>query len=322
MRCWCISPKGARCARPQPEFARAGWHRCRTSRCGRGFEILGSGRWLSEKLLERRNVGERDREWSAGYRVVLVDASTVNEPGSTGTDWRLHYGILLENLQCDHFEVTDVSGGETFRRFPVGPKDLLVGDRGYAHPPGIRHVVDRGAEALVRLNLRAVPLTTRGGGDFRLLARLRKLEVGAVGDWSAMVRGTKGSNVTPVRVCAVKKSNEAAESARRKIRRLASKKQHTVKAETLEAAGYIIVLATVPADELSAHKLLEIYRARWQIEIAFKRMKSIIGLGHLPKTDPESARAWLHGKLFVALLTETIVDEARSFSPWGYPLDR
>ena len=60
---------------------------------------------------------------------------------------------------------------------------------------------------------------------------------------------------------------------------------------------------------------------RWQIELAFKRMKSIMGLGHLPKFSEASARAWIHGKLLVALLIERLLDVAEHFSPWGYRLD-
>ena len=90
----------------------------------------------------------------------------------------------------------------------------------------------------------------------------------------------------------------------------------------MEVAAYIVVLTTAERDRLSAERVLELYRARWQVELAFKRMKSIIGVGHLPKVDPESARAWLHGKLFVSLLTEAIVHESESFSPWGYLLGR
>ena len=63
-----------------------------------------------------------------------------------------------------------------------------------------------------------------------------------------------------------------------------------------------------------------LYRARWQIELLFKRLKSIIGLGHLPKHNEQSCMAWLTGKLFVALLVERIYHEAEFFSPWGYPL--
>ena len=64
-----------------------------------------------------------------------------------------------------------------------------------------------------------------------------------------------------------------------------------------------------------------ICRLRWQIELVFKRMKSIMGMGHLPKADPNSSRAWLHGKLFVALLVERMIEAAKSFFPWGYPLE-
>jgi hypothetical protein len=59
---------------------------------------------------------------------------------------------------------------------------------------------------------------------------------------------------------------------------------------------------------------------RWQIELVFKRMKSILGLGHLSKKDPLSAQAWLEGKLFVGLLIELMVDAAGSFFPWGYSM--
>lgn len=279
-------------------------------------------RWLSEGLLNRMEPSRRDRSWSGGYRVVLVDASVICEPGSTGADWRLHYGILLDSLQCEHFELTDTSGGETYRRFAFDPGDLVMGDRGYAQPRGIQYVSDRGADSITRLNASTVPLQTSKGRAFSQLPRLRKLRIGGVGEWNAALPSASGrGGGLPVRVCAIKKSKEATELARKKIRRVASKKGKATKPETLEVAAYIVVLTTAPADRLSADRVLELYRARWQVELAFKRMKSVIGVGHLPKVDPDSARAWLHGKLFVALLTEAIVHESESLSPWGYPLE-
>nr|MDQ2900543.1 IS4/IS5 family transposase [Acidobacteriota bacterium] len=88
----------------------------------------------------------------ARQRVRAVDATTISEPGSTGTDWRIHYSINLTNLQCDFFALTDVSGGETRRRFPVVPGDILLGDRGYSTPPGVRHVVEASGDLVVRVN--------------------------------------------------------------------------------------------------------------------------------------------------------------------------
>jgi IS4 transposase len=91
-------------------------------------------------------------------------------------------------------------------------------------------------------------------------------------------------------------------------------------ADDLELRPSIAVWTTLP-ETFSAPAVLALYRLRWQIELAIKRMQSILGLGHLPKKDPASARAWLHGKLSVSLLVERMVAAANSFSPWGYRLD-
>ncbi|WP_325344740.1 transposase [Xylophilus sp.] len=64
--------------------------------------------------------------------------------------------------------------------------------------------------------------------------------------------------------------------------------------------------------------MLELYRHRWQIELAFKRLKSLLQLGHLKKSDPQGAKAWLQGKVFVSLLIESLLVVGERFSPWGY----
>jgi len=106
--------------------------------------------------------------------------------------------------------------------------------------------------------------------------------------------------------------------ARIKAARESTRKGHQIP-QTLEAAGYTFVFTTLGAD-VEAACVLEMYRGRWQIEIAVKRLKSLMQLGHLKKTDPEGAQAWLQGKLLVSLLVEALVAAAERFSPWGYPL--
>lgn len=63
-------------------------------------------------------------------------------------------------------------------------------------------------------------------------------------------------------------------------------------------------------------------RRQQQIELVFKRLKFILGLGHLKKVDPDGARSWIHGKLFVAFLIEALISCGESFFPWGYPLSQ
>ena len=100
--------------------------------------------------------------------------------------------------------------------------------------------------------------------------------------------------------------------------RQAKKRQRQIKAETLEYAKYVIVFTTLPSQDFTTQRVLEWYRLRWQIELSFKRLKSLASFGHLPKYDEVSARAWLYGKLLVGLMTEKLLRYARAISPWGY----
>jgi len=101
---------------------------------------------------------------------------------------------------------------------------------------------------------------------------------------------------------------------------MAKKKQMQVMPQTLEAAAYVFVLATVAATTFDTETVLELYRARWQVELAFKRLKSLMQAGHVPKYDEASARAWIQAKLLAVLLIERLQEEACFFSPWGFQI--
>jgi hypothetical protein len=276
-------------------------------------------RWLAEQQRGRHPVAVE----SQGRPVRAVDATTVSEPGSTGTDWRVHYAVHLANLQCDFFELTDVKGGETLRRVPVNPGDIMLGDRIYATPFGVAHVKAAQADIVVRLNRQSLPIFDvgdAGENQLNVLRLFRKMKVGQIQHWATQVKHPNGGWV-PGRLIALKRSAAATRLARRRLERNASKKQKKVSPESWKAAQYFFVWTTL-ANTFQAPAVLELYRLRWQIELAFKRMKSIMGMGHLPKKDPASARAWLHGKIFASLLVERMVEAADTFSPWGYRLDR
>lgn len=129
----------------------------------------------------------------------------------------------------------------------------------------------------------------------------------------------KGLQPIAGRVCAIKKSKASAERGRARAERDSRRGGHQVQPETLEAAEYIFVFTTLGA-HVPAPAILEMYRGRWQVELTFKRLKSLLALGHLKKVDPQGAKAWLQGKLLVAILIETLIALAERFFPWGYPL--
>lgn len=275
-------------------------------------------RWMAVQLLHRRGVSDVAPVWLSDYRVRAVDATVVCEPGSTGTDWRVHFSLVLFGLNCDEFHLTGPRVGESFARFQISPGDLMMGDRAYGHMKGFRYVLDQGGHFLSRLKNKAFGLRDSSGRDRFLSELLTPLEVGEVGHWPLIAYVKKQSEL-PLRICAMRMSEEAAEEAIRRATKEQRKKQRVLDAETLALHRYVVLATSLP-EAISAPQVLELYRARWQIELAFKRMKSIMGLGHLPKEEENSAQAWLHGKLLVAFLAEALIAEGRSFSPWGYPM--
>ncbi len=252
-----------------------------------------------------------------GINIKLIDGTNVKEPGKTGSQWRVHYALTLPELQCDHFELTSTKGsktGETFAKFPVSPNDCFIGDRGYSRAGDVEYVHQRNGYVLIRHNPHMLPLYSDEKA-FDVLNALSTLkEPGQEGAWNVFVRGEDG--LIPVRLCVIRKEEEAAQKAVKKLHRKASKNQTELKPQTLEFAKYIMMITTLPKEKWPLEKVLELYRFRWQVELGFKRFKSLAQFGHLPKSNTQSSKAWLYAKLFICLLTEKLVAKADSFSPW------
>lgn len=282
-----------------------------------------SGEWLRRLCVELFREGERGELPGSGFEARVMDATLVKEPGRSGSLWRIHYSVRLPSLSCDFFRVTGAEGpgsGESLTQFPIRAGDHVLADRCYARAPGIVHVASAGGYVAVRVNTQALALEAVDGEPLNLLARLRSLRrAHQIGSWHVRVVAADGAIVAG-RICALRKSREAIRQAERKIRHDASRKGTRIKPQTLEFARFVIVFTTFPETEFSAGEVLEWYRARWQVELVFKRFKTLAQLGHLPKYDEDSARAWLYGKLFMALLVEKIIRHADSVSPWGYDL--
>jgi hypothetical protein len=278
-------------------------------------------RWMNLGLVQRWIEREPRRIYGTKRRINLVDATRIQEPGPTGSSWVLHYCIELVSLACRQWVLTDWQGnGESFWRFKPQAEELYIADRAYGTRPGIAVFRQGGAEVLVRFAPDNLPLLQPSSQKrLNLLAHFRRLKATQLGDWP--VEFEYEGQRFPGRVCAIKRSRQAAEEALRKFLLTTNRKGQQPKASTLEALRYVFVFTSLSQAELSASQALELYRGRWQIELVFKRLKSILQLGHLRKIDPHSARSWIEGKLFVALLLEALLRQAESFFPWGFPLD-
>lgn len=256
-----------------------------------------------------------------GKTVRLLDATVVREPDKTGSQRRIHYSLRLPNLECDQFDLTSTCGAsvaEGFQRFHFQAGELVLVDAGYCNPAGIASVIAAQADLCLRLNPHALPLFDEQDRPLGLLKKLTRLRMaGAMADLPVWVHADKRRIAG--RVCAIRKSREAIERAQR---RLTLKQQNgkRVGPATRKYAEYVLIFTTLSNSDASTDQVLEMYRLRWQVELTFKRLKSIAQIGHLPKHDDQSSRAWLYGKLFVALLCQKLAAVGKSISPWGYTL--
>ena len=258
------------------------------------------------------------------FQVRLFDATNVKEPGKTGSLWRIHYSVQFPSLTCDFFKLTATKGkgtGESFFQYSIKKGDYIIGDRGYSTASGIHHVVSKKAYVMVRVNTKSLPILNLKGQPFPLLKNVTAIKrPGTIRSWRVLIPARSGATVEG-RICVIRKTEEAIKLAHKKLKRDAQKEGRSIKPETFEYAKYVIVFANYPEDSFSDIEILDWYRSRWQVELIFKRFKSIAQLGHLPKRSNDSSKAWLYGKLFVALLTMKLIEHASSVSPWGYILE-
>jgi hypothetical protein len=273
------------------------------------------GQLLAAKLAER--VEELESQAPLSYRLRIVDATTASIPGSQGTDYRVHLGFDLGSFQVDRIEVTGAQGGENYSRLEIQAGDLILGDRGYCHRRGLAAVRQADADFLVRINWQNLPLEDAQHQRLDVIELLAQVEGSEAVefDLATVADPSQAIPSIPVRLIVVRKPAEAAEAERRRILREASRKGRTANPKTLKAAAFFLVLTSVPQPVLSAEKVLALYRLRWQVEMAFKRMKGLLHLGELPVKDPQLAHGYLCAKLLAALMLEDLTQDFLAFSP-------
>lgn len=262
--------------------------------------------WLGDivaALLAQRQATLPAKRW-AGYRLRALDATAICRPGADRTSWRLHVGYDLANGQVDHVELTDGRGGENLQRLTYRAGEIVLGDHIYARARNLRLVKEDGADFIVRMGWNALSLRHVDGRKLNLFATLRaqKKETGEVK--VRVDEDRKGTEPFELRLVVWRKSRQQWRTERARLLKNAKKRGKKLHPRTLEAARYVMLVTSLPADTFPASDVLAIYRFRWQIELTFKRMKSIAGLDDLAAKKPELAQSWLYARLIAFLVAE------------------
>ena len=191
---------------------------------------------------------------------------------------------------------------------PVIEGEIRLADAAHLQPDRMAHVLDQGGDFLVRAGWRNARWLDARGGEIDIIAVLRKARDRGLIDQPIWL-GRKAGAPLGVRLVAVKKSPQAAAEARRKARRNAQREGYQLSKQALIAADWVILVTSLKSEEFTTEDILALYRLRWRIELAFKRLKSLVGLKGPPGFDERSAKPYLLAHLLVILLLEPLIDE-------------
>ena len=260
--------------------------------------------WLEHVLAEvlaAEQVGAEPAAWP----VRVVDATVINGPGNKPVQWRAHVLINPATGGFQRVELTDDSGGEKLGRYKIQRGEIVLGDRAYGTARGLYAVREADAHALVRFN----PGNLRTCDEHRQRIHLAEKEplVPSVG----VVEVSVTLPVPPTSTKSHKTWDSAKAIAWLPARALASRTR----------SGEVIwLITTLDAAQLPPVQSMVLYRARWQIELLFKRLKSLLHLDTLPSRQGPTAKSWMLARLIAAALAQRLVQPSGPLSPWGYEL--
>jgi hypothetical protein len=266
--------------------------------------LAGAKPWLKVLLAQMLQLPDELLVKLEGKRLLVVDASHTAGPQAKSTQYRLHTQMDLLSLEILEVWVSDAKGSEKLVNFHYRAGDIVIGDRAYIRRNRVLDMKQEGVEVIGRFSPTQCLVKDLGGKEIAWKERLLEIARGETTTLEVVLDdGKRGLQKAWVHIR--RKSDKESAQARRKARRKAQQDKRQAKELTLLLCEYVCVLSTISPAELSAEVILKLYRVRWQIEILFKRWKSLLGMSNLRcQQMSQLAWSWVYGKLLYCLLIE------------------
>lgn len=236
-------------------------------------------------------------------RIVAVDATMICVPGDKQNYYLLHTAY---DVTAQWFHSTDLTDRHTAERLDVGKierDEIRLSDRAYACWRDLWTIIEASADYVVRLSATALELYAVSGEPIRRAVWCKLAETAGVQDVMLAIHATKGAAQMLARLIVLPLSEEKA-AARRLMCKSACEWGYTPSQDALVTAGCLILITSLPREAWPVERVHTLYRRRWQVELAVKRLKSLIGLEDLRVHDSELVGVWIHTILLVALLID------------------
>ena len=242
-------------------------------------------------------------------RIILVDATRLKQRGGTGDDWREHCAYDLRESRLIQILVTDKHTAESLQHFQLQRFDLLIADRGYGYRKNIAYAYQQQAYVILRFIPSTCPLLDRYGQPLDIVKWLKQVKKGkhCRNAW-CVYEGKKYH----VRIIVSALQKDIAAEARKKREQEAKKKGKQLQPDTLFLVGWTLLITNLPKRPWSYKHILQLYRARWQIELLFKRMKQMMDMHVVRSKTPQGCESSLLAWLVIWALQEQEAHEART----------
>jgi hypothetical protein len=270
-------------------------------------------RWLCESIYRNNKAIVQSPEWLGDRKVYIVDASDEPVHGSDKADYRLHYAIGLFDLGMKEMALTTTETGEKVSNFKTfGETDIVIGDRAYCSKQGIEYLLGKKSNFLFRFGTKRFHVYNRNRVAVNILGYFKEIKPGKIGEKTLYYEHE--GEYKPLRFCVLRKTKEAEQVSLEALRKTQRRKYGNKELSKAQMAynRYVIIVTSIT--DVAAELMLELYRQRWQIELVFKRLKSLFKYHEIPVHVEQSAWAWFYGKLLLTALCESWVNKGR-FSP-------
>lgn len=269
------------------------------------YRVRDARDWLSQLISTMLN-DEAKPLACKGLNISIVDATAITGPGSKGTEWRLHTGIDPITGHINSVKLTDQSVGESYKNYPISDQEVLVGDRAYALATGIAYVHKQGGYVVARANLHSIRLCRLDKTVFSPISEESKVPKVGVAHYDVLIPSPPETRTLSHKTWKLEKASAWIPARLLAVRTI----KNTI----------IWVITTVPESLASDETIIELYRVRWQIELEFKRLKSLLGIDAMPSRQGPTAESWILARILAAILVEKFLRDSGVFSPWGYNL--
>jgi Transposase DDE domain len=245
---------------------------------------------------------------STNSRLLIVDATTVSCPKAKSTSFYLHTLFDPVSASLQHIHLSSVEEGESLRHQTFHPGDVVLADRVYANPTSIKLVKAAQADLVVRIRYqeRGMFYASSPGkelSEFEPLSYFKACNLAEGECCEVPVHWKSGDTLYEGRVIGYRVSSLQAQKAQKRLRKKYQKRCKKPKENQIKSTDYVFIYTTLP-EKYTQKEILEMYRYRWQIELLFKRMKSLLHIDEVRTHTTKSTEAFLWGKILVALLLE------------------